>query len=418
MKVLLFFILTSFLIGCDNGSDSVEPSGFVEKPGLAQCQSAQVKNKFVVVWKDGSVTKEYAKDRETFVKVFMENNKDFVKFAEHDYVVQLSPLGKSPNLTTDAYFDNWGAANIDADQAWASGAKGSGTLVAVIDSGMDISHPLLKNQIAVNNKEIPGNNIDDDKNGLVDDYSGYSFVTNDDNVSFGSLHGTHVSGIIAAEHDKNSITDETIMGVAPKTKILPLKFIDSEGGGMVSDAIAAIDYAIGRGAKIINASWGGGCSESLRIKVNELAKKNILLIAAAGNSSLDIDVDPEFPAAYATETMITVGAITRFNGLAYFSNYGEKRVHLFAPGESIISTIPDNSYETLDGTSMAAPFVSGAAAVLWGDRPNATALQIKEAILKSVVVENDAEGNPEYPNSSHGRLNLGHALAELRKMIP
>ncbi|MCB9027301.1 MAG: S8 family serine peptidase [Bdellovibrionaceae bacterium] len=416
MKLYLLILISIFITACDNNDDNIQANDFVNKPNNPGCQSAQKEKQFIVVWKDGSVSREYAKDKDDFIKNFMAKNKEYIQLAEHDYVIIHTPVAKGDGLQL-ASIDNWGAANIRAQDAWQEDARGQGVTVAVIDSGLDIFHNDIKNQIAINKEEIPNNGIDDDKNGYIDDYYGFSFVTGDDDVTQSSLHGTHVSGIIAAEHNDVEIMTDKVQGIAPKAKILPLKFIDSEGGGLVSDAIEAIDYAVSRGAKVINASWGGGCSESLRLKVNQLSQKNVLFIAAAGNSSKDIDVKPEYPAAYTTDSIITVGAITKFNGLAYYSNYGESRVHLFAPGDRIISTTPNNSYESLDGTSMAAPFVSGSAAVLWGDNPTASAQQIKYALLNSVEVEIDGGGNPLYVNATKGRLNLSKALSLLRASL-
>lgn len=417
MKLVYAICFLFLLSACDKKSNSDELSGFVTKPDspdLPKCEAAQLKNQFVVVWKDGSISREYSRDRESFIRLFMEENKEYIQFAEHDYFVEYSPVGKGDLIDFDKSFDNWGLINIDALSAWKVGAKGQGVTVAVIDSGTDVTHSALQKRIAININEIPDNGIDDDNNGYIDDYLGYSFVTNDDNVSQGSLHGTHVSGIIAAEHSGSEISTNTALGVAPEAKILPLKFIDANGGGYVSDAIAAIDYALMRKVQIINASWGGGCSESLRLKIEQLSKHKVLFVAAAGNSSSDIDVRPEFPAAYSSDIMLTVGAITKFNGLAFFSNYGKNRVHLFAPGADILSTTPKNEYRYLDGTSMAAPFVSGAAAVLWSDRLDASPQQIKKAILDSVVVEKNHYGETEYHNRTSGRLHLGRALVELQ----
>ncbi|MCB0390462.1 MAG: S8 family serine peptidase [Bdellovibrionales bacterium] len=414
MKKLIIIFFALLLSACDKDNNQSGQTGFLNKPESPGCQSSQLNKQFLVVWKDGSVSREYAANKEDFIENFMKENEAYIQFAEPDYVVQFTPLGKGDNVTS-SLFDNWGAANVGADKAWQKGARGEGVKVAVIDSGADIYHQSLKEQIDINQNEIPGNGLDDDGNGYVDDYNGYSFVTHDDDVSSSSLHGTHVSGIIAAQHFDMEVKTDKMQGIAPGSKIVPLKFIDVDGGGLVSDAIAAIDYALSRGAKVINASWGGGCSESLRVKINQLVNHDVLFIAAAGNSYNNIDVleEAEYPAAYSTESMLTVGAITRFNGMALFSNYGEEKVHLFAPGERIISTIPNQSYQSLDGTSMSTPFVSGAAAVLWSLQPTLTAQDVKSLILQSVRVEKDES----YPNITNGRLDLACAVSKLNNEI-
>ncbi|MCB0355648.1 MAG: S8 family serine peptidase [Bdellovibrionales bacterium] len=416
MRLLIYLLFGLSLIACSKDKDSAQQSNFKRKADdFPPCQAAQLKQQFLVVWKDGSISREYAVDRESFINDFMEENKEYIEFAENDYLVEFPPVGKDADVNLSA-IDNWGVARIAADQAWQMGARGQNITVAVVDSGVDVNHPDLSQQIAHNENEIPGNGIDDDGNGYIDDYSGYSYITHDDDVAQSSLHGSHVSGIIAAQHDDNEIMQDKVQGIAPRAKLIPLKFIDADGGGLVSDAIDAIDYAVLRGAKVINASWGGGCSESLKVKMDQLTSEDVLFIAAAGNSAKNIDKDPEFPAAYATAAMITVGAITRFNGMADFSNYGDKRVHLFAPGESIISTAPGNRYISLDGTSMAAPFVSGAAAALWSDQPQASAQQIKQALLEAVDIEYDNNNIPTYHNVTQGRLNLGRAIEILRNL--
>lgn len=418
MKNFFSLVIFVFLLsGCGNKKKSEDLNGFVSKPDNSSCQNAQIKNQFVVVWKDGSITREYSRDREGFVKQFMNPNEDQIQFAEHDYYVEeLTPVGKDSGLGGPSSFSDWGLVNIEASPLWQKGILGQGIKVAVIDSGTDIHHPAFSGRISINTGEIPDNQIDDDKNGYVDDYYGYSYVSNDDDVASGSLHGTHVSGIIAAG-DTGVQSNNVALGVAPEAEIIPLKFIDSSGGGYVSNAIDAIDYSVKRGAKVINASWGGGCSEGLRVKLEQLSQKDVLFVAAAGNSSKDIDVDPEFPAAYNFDRTITVGAISKFNGLAFFSNYGLNTVHLFAPGEEIYNTAPNSSYTTLDGTSMAAPFVSGAAALLWSYRPEAKAENIKQALLDSVVIQKDSQGFTEYHNITKGRLNLKTSIEILDKLL-
>ena len=413
MNYHLILLIGLIISACGDKKESVQSSQFVNKPESSECIPSQQGKQFIVVWKDGSMSREYAEDREDFINHFLQENKHFIDFAEYDYVVH-TPVAKD-SLFQLTKFDNWGVANIGAPSVWREGARGRNLVVAVIDSGLDVFHEQMQNQIFINDSEIPDNGIDDDSNGYVDDHYGYNFVSANGDVATDSVHGTHVSGIIAAEHHDDLLQTDKVQGVAPESQILPLKFIDSHGGGFVSHAIEAIDYAINRGAKIINASWGGGCSESLRLKMQNLNERNVLFIAAAGTSSQNIDIQPEYPAAYSIDAMISVGAITKFNGLAFFSNYGNSRVHLFAPGESIVSTVPTNSYEIFDGTSMAAPFVSGAAAVLWGDQPEASAQDVKQALLESVVIETDSFGLPVYHNSTRGRLNLEQALHLLRQ---
>jgi thermitase len=182
----------------------------------------------------------------------------------------------------------------------------------------------------------------------------------------------------------------------------------SEDGGSLSAALKGIDYAIARGAKVINASWGGsGCSQSLRQKISEVAERNVLFVTAAGNSGNNIDRSPEYPAAFNLPLQITVGALGESLAMANYSNYSSTLVHLFAPGSLVVSTVPGNSYAAYSGTSMATPFVAGASAVLLGSNPNMSLSEVRERLFHSVVT------NSNYSNFTSGRLNLGAAINAL-----
>ena len=293
----------------------------------------------------------------------------------------------------------------------ASNPSLSGVIVAVIDSGVEVTHPQLRNQIAINTAEI-ANGVDDDNNGYIDDIYGYDFAVHSADVGDTSGHGTHVAGIILAEHNVGPAK-----GIAPEAKLLALDFMDGEGG-QVSDAIEAIHYAVARGAKVINASWGGGlCSESLRTTIAALRAKGVLFVAAAGNSGNDLDWVKEYPAAFASDAQITVGASTSLDARAEFSNYSWSLTNVFAPGSLIMSTYKGGATTTLSGTSMAAPFVSGSAAVLWGHRPSATLAQIREAIFASVDLDpNEPRGS--LPSTTGGRLNLRKAIEKIEQLVP
>ncbi|MCB0383950.1 MAG: S8 family serine peptidase, partial [Bdellovibrionales bacterium] len=353
--------------------------------------------------------------RDQFINEFIEPQIEKIDFVEADQVVRVD--AELENSSLFDYPDNWGSQRIDASVAWQKNLRGEGILVAVIDSGVDTSHPDLAGRIYKNPGELgtdgsgqdkSSNGIDDDGNGMIDDVSGYDFVANSANVYDNSFHGTHVAGIIAAEH--SDIVHQTghVQGVAPGAMILPLTFIDSTGGGTLGDAVRAIDYAVKMGAKIINASWGGApCSQILGEKIASLANHNILFVAAAGNRSANIDVDREYPASYNYPAQITVGSTGNLDLMADHSNYGDIKVHLFAPGSRIVSTVPGGGYRSSTGTSMATPFVAGAAALLWSSRPQASAKEIRQLLLSST------KNDPQYRNSSHGRLDIGRATLSI-----
>lgn len=266
-----------------------------------------------------------------------------------------------------------GKPNIDinVEKAWQKTKGSSSIVVAVIDTGVQITHPDLKNQIWTNPN--PG------ENGYVNDVNGWDFYNHDNSVydnATDDAHGTHVSGTIAAENN-----DIGVIGIAPKVKIMPLKFIGSDGG-YTSDAILAINYAKAKGAKVANCSWGGGgYSQSLS---DAIQNSGMLFIVAAGNDSSNNDTTPEYPASYHLDNMVTVAAINNQGKLSSFSNYGSKTVDIAAPGEAILSTVPDG-YAYYSGTSMATPHVSGAAALLYSLNSTASPSAIKAMLLNSAT---------------------------------
>jgi subtilisin family serine protease len=226
------------------------------------------------------------------------------------------------------------------------------------------------------------------------------------------VHGSHVAGIILADPEKGPLS-----GVAPKSKLLQASFLDSENGSLGA-AIQAIAYSAENGARIINASWGGrDCSATLKETIADVGAKGVLFVTASGNEGIDYDLYPaySYPAVFNLFSMISVAASDSLDRLAAFSNKSFYLVHLAAPGSGIRSTVPliseSSGYEILSGTSMAAPFVSGAAALLWSARPNATVTQIRQALLNSV-------DNRNYKVSTQGRLNVEKALTEIRRIAP
>jgi len=371
------------------------------------CMGQAIEKRFIVQWEDGHFTVEDGENAEVFSKEFIEPHLADIKYVTYDreFVVE-----KTSEVKASAYTDSWGQDMIGARQLWAQGIKGDGVPVAVVDSFVDVTHAQLGPRILINTAEIPGNGIDDDGNGYVDDYYGGNFVSKPSTNPTPSAHGSHVAGIIAADH-----TTGPIEGVAPKASIIPAQFISNSGSGSLGDAIKALQYASARGAKIINASWGGApCDGALFQAFKQLEQKGILLVVAAGNDGTDIDAYPTFPAAFNVGTQITVAAGNSYDMMVAWSNSGFNLVHIGAPGEGILSTIPNNTTAYMDGTSMAAPFVSGAAALIWGVKPQATALQVKTALLQSV----DVTPGKEYRTSTRGRLNVVKALQKLQQLVP
>ncbi len=380
------------------------------------CNGAAVQTKYIVHYLNGQWAYPTAKGRADFVEKFVRPNIDAIDFVEYDQkinvenTVKVTASAVAPALS-GADIDNWGPGSISAPTAWQAGYRGQNVIVAVVDSGVDVTHPQLVNQIFYNTGEAGAdsvgrdkrsNGVDDDNNGFVDDYAGYNFESNSGQMLDDVGHGTHVSGIIAAEHADTQIMTGHVEGVAPSAKILPVKFLGVDGGTL-SSALQGIDYAVLRGAKIINASWGGnGCSNALKQKIADLSAKNVLFVSAAGNSAANIELAPEYPAAYDLPLQITVGALTPTLLQADYSNYSRKLVQLFSPGSNIISTVPVamGSYAAYSGTSMATPFVSGAAAVWISANPSSSMSLIRNSILGSVTTDST------YMNATGGRLNL------------
>jgi subtilisin family serine protease len=324
-----------------------------------------------------------------------------------DFTIRSQAIPNDPSYSSLWGLNNNGSqgglstADINVEQAWDYSTTANIT-TAVIDTGVDYTHPDLAANIWNNSDEIAGNGIDDDRNGYVDDTRGWDFANNDNNPMDDNGHGTHVAGTIGAVGN-NGVG---VTGVAWTTSIMPLKFLDNEGAGALSDAIAAINYARVNGAKVINASWGGGgFSSALQSAISQFIASGGVFVAAAGNESSNNVTVPSYPANY--PGVISVGASTRTDTLASFSNFGTN-VDIVAPGQGIVSTLPGNRYGSLSGTSMAAPHVAGAIALLWSQNPSRTATQITDAIMSNT--DNVLRGT----TSQFGRINVGKAAVALR----
>ncbi len=290
---------------------------------------------------------------------------------------------------------------IGAPDAWDSETGSSDTIAAVIDTGVEYTHPDLDGNMWTNPGEIADNGIDDDANGYVDDIHGYDFFNDDGDPMDDNGHGTHVAGIIGAEGN-NGVG---VTGVVWDVRIMAVKFLGSDGSGYTSDAVEAIEYAAANGAKVANNSWGGyGSSTALRTAI--CAASNMLVTAAAGNESNDNDSIPSYPASYDCSNVVAVAAVDNSDDLAYFSNYGSSRVDLAAPGVSILSTYMGSRYATLSGTSMATPFVTGAAALLFSYDSGLSMSDARDLLLDSV---DTVSGLSSYVRTG-GRLNVANAL--------
>ena len=320
-----------------------------------------------------------------------------VQFAQPDYRVSLD---RTPNDPSGGSL--WGMNAIDAPEAWNTGTGTGRTVVAVIDSGVAYNHPDLKANLWVNPREVAGNGRDDDGNGFKDDVYGWNFVRNSPNVMDDYGHGTHVAGTIGAVGN-NGVG---VAGVSWDVRIMALKFLDSSGSGYTSDAVRALNYAVANGARVVNASFGGGgYDQAMATAIANARNKGVIVVAAAGNDGTDNDANPVYPANYRGDNLVSVTATDRNDRLADFSNYGRTTVNIAAPGAGIYSTLPNGRYGSYSGTSMAAPHVAGALALVWDAHPTWTYKQVIAAVLNTADRLSSLSGKV-----ATGRLNVAKAI--------
>jgi len=337
-----------------------------------------------------------------------------VLYAEPNYVLHLDLTPNDPRFTSGELY---GLTKIGAPTAWNTTTGNSSVVVGVVDEGIDKTHPDLAANIWTNPAEIAGNGIDDDGNGFIDDINGYNFTNNSGTIP-GEEHATHVAGTIGAVGN-NGVG---VVGVNWQVRLMSLKFIGGTDGA-TSDAIRAENYAKqmhdlwissggtkGANVRVVNNSWGGGSfSQSLVDAVLSLNQVGILFVAAAGNDGVDTDVQPHYPSSYDAPNVISVAATDSSDGLASFSDFGAQTVHLGAPGVSILSTKPANTYGLLSGTSMATPHVAGAAALLLAQNPNLTVQQLRSLLIFNGNAVSSLNGK----TLTGRRLNIGNSFTAL-----
>jgi subtilisin family serine protease len=350
-----------------------------------------------------------------------------VEYAEPNYVRSVrSTFPNDPMFSTQWSLNNRlvPGADIHMPQAWDIISGNSGLVVAVIDTGIDYTHPDLAGNIWSNAGDPDCTSTgDNDHNGYAADCRGWNFVGGNNNPMDDDGHGTHVSGIIGAVGNNAA----GITGVLWNVRLMPLKVLDAQGEGTVADEAAAIQYAVANGAKIINASFAGDTfSNTERSAIAAANISGVLFIAAAGNSDVSSrgsndDATPVYPGNYDLPNIISVAATNEQDMLAVFSNYGSSSVQVAAPGVDILSTVPPTlnkpfcgaslalGYEYCSGTSMSTPHVAGLAGLLESYYPNFSYQQVRATIIRYVDQLPTLQGR----TVSGGRVNAFRALSSL-----
>ncbi len=338
-----------------------------------------------------------------------------VREVSFNYRLSVNQTPNDPRYSEQWGWNNTGQtggtanADIDAPEAWNVFTGSPNTVVAVIDTGVDYTHPDLAANMWVNPGEISGNGIDDDGNGYVDDVHGYDFANNDGDPMDDHSHGTHVSGTIGAVGNNNL----GVTGINWNVRIMAVKFLDASGNGTVANAIRGLNYAVENGATISNNSYGGSAAEDsdplFQEAIQNAANFGHIFVAGAGNSTSDNDGLGFYPASFDADNIISVAATDDNDSLASFSNYGATSVDLAAPGVDILSTLPNNQYGLLSGTSMATPHVTGVVALVRGLHPDWTYQQVIDRVFNSVDYLPSLDGRV----LTSGRLNAARAILDL-----
>ncbi len=302
-------------------------------------------------------------------------------------------------------------ADLDALNAWANTKGSPEVVVAVLDTGVDYKHSDLISNMWTRPSSMPA--YTDDELGTFDDVNGFDGTAKIGDPMDDNGHGTHCAGIIGAEGD-NAIG---VSGINQKVQIMALKFLGRGGSGSTNDAIEAINYAIQRkkdgvNLRVISASWGSTArSQALEDVIKAAGDAGILFVAAAGNDGSNNDSRPHYPSNYDLPNVISVAALDRNDELASFSNFGQKTVHIAAPGKEIVSTWLGDNYREASGTSMATPYVSGVAALIVASDPSISMADLRKRLLGSADELDSLKGKVQ----TGGRVCAANALGNVVK---
>lgn len=333
-----------------------------------------------------------------------------IEFAEPNFVYRLEEAANPPN---DLHEHLWGlentgqtggtpGADVKAKDAWAVSTGSKAPLISVIDSGIDYSHPDLAANMWTNPGEIPGDGIDNDGNGVIDDVHGYNAYADNGDPMDGHSHGTHCAGTIAAVGNNNT----GITGVMQEANLMAVKIFDDNGRTSTDAIVRGILYSAEMGADITSNSWGG--SQPSEAIYEAFQSHPGLHVVAAGNSAFDNDKRDNFPSNYDLDNIVAVAATNHIDQRARFSQWGATKVDVAAPGHNIFSTIPGGGYGMKSGTSMATPHVTGGAGLILSAYPEADNKELKQRLIY---------GSDRLPSMlgvsvSNGRVNFANSLKD------
>ncbi|OGF21170.1 hypothetical protein A2316_03510 [Candidatus Falkowbacteria bacterium RIFOXYB2_FULL_38_15] len=426
-KIGLLLVISSLIFL--NSGIIFSPSRFIYASG-AENEIKFIDNEILVKFKNKEGIKKIILENGDNVQAAIKkyNNRSDVEFAEPNYILESQTISKD-----DPYFSKqWYLDKVNVKGGWERSSGSKDIVVAVLDTGVDIDHPDLADNIWVNMGEIPDDGIDNDRNIYVDDVNGWDFVAGDNNprpdfkewyfTKEGINHGTIIAGVISAIGNNS----RGIAGVAFESKIMPVRVLDSAGSGDVLTVIEGIDYAVEKGADVINLSFiGSGFSKSLFLSLERAYKAGVVVVAAIGNlgiSGKNLDEEPLYPVCYygadGENIVMGVAAVDENDQKASFSNYGTKCVDVSAPGTDFWSTVAYNPGEVgfeeyysggWSGSSVAAPLVSGTAALIKAINPSLGVQEIRNLI--TVNSDNIDNLNSEYRGKlGKGRLNIGRTM--------
>jgi subtilisin family serine protease len=329
-----------------------------------------------------------------------------VRFVEPNRRFRASSLA----APSDPLFDRqWALRATRARGAWPA-TLGDGVPVAVLDSGIDLSNPDLAGNVWTNPGEVPGNGVDDDGNGFIDDVHGADTVGWDGDPTDGLGHGTAVASVIAARGDNGF----GLSGMAWDAQVMPVKVLHDGGWGTTATMVAGLDYALDEGARIVNMSLNGSArSQALDEAIQRAEARGVLVVTSAGNDGRNRDRVPSYPASERSPSVITVASADRAGALAPGSAFGRSTVDIAAPGDQILTSDLGGRFTRRSGTSFAAAYVTGAAALLAAAHPDASATSLRAALIAS-----SRRGGRVDARVAGGELDAAAALRRLGRLRP